>query len=195
MQKDNDYKFRVMGVIMREKFDKYWGAIEKMNLSVYFAAVLDPRMKLFFVRYAFKTLLGYERDPENKDDKTFEDMVDKKVKEEVEDKMTLVYEEYKLMYEIPVSNATTHREGIVEEVVNVKSKSKFRAMFEKEGGSNASQSKSELQKYLEEPREELDDDFDILQWWKVNAGRYPIVSKMSKGNQANQQSLCYYVNC
>ncbi|GKA15293.1 zinc finger BED domain-containing protein RICESLEEPER 2 [Tanacetum coccineum] len=41
----------------------------------------------------------------------------------------------------------------------------------------------ELTKYLKESRLELEDDedFDILNWWKLNSPRFPIVSRMAKG--------------
>ena len=38
---------------MKDKYDKYWGNIEKMNMLVYVVAVLDPSKKLPFVKYCF----------------------------------------------------------------------------------------------------------------------------------------------
>jgi len=44
--------------------------------------------------------------------------------------------------------------------------------------------KSELDKYLEEPvhlfKKGENDSFDILEWWKVNAGKYPVLSMMAR---------------
>ena len=39
--------------------------------------------------------------------------------------------------------------------------------------------KSELDRYLGEATEEDDDNFDILQWWKVNSPRFPILVQMA----------------
>ncbi|KAL0381264.1 UNVERIFIED_CONTAM: Zinc finger BED domain-containing protein RICESLEEPER 2 [Sesamum angustifolium] len=42
------------------KFDKYWGNIEKMNMMLYVAVMLDPRHKFFYLRYVFKNVHGPE---------------------------------------------------------------------------------------------------------------------------------------
>ncbi|XP_052482956.1 putative AC transposase [Gossypium raimondii] len=36
----------VMAIKMKEKYDKYWGDIDKMNLLMFVACILDPRQKL-----------------------------------------------------------------------------------------------------------------------------------------------------
>jgi len=40
--------------------------------------------------------------------------------------------------------------------------------------------KSELDKYLSEDNEELSKSFDIMKWWKRNATRFSIMSRMSR---------------
>ena len=40
--------------------------------------------------------------------------------------------------------------------------------------------KSELDKYLTEGFEEDSDDFNILEWWKVNIPRFPIFSHITR---------------
>ena len=62
--------------------------------------------------------------------------------------------------------------------------------FRKQGGNKFSGVEDELTKYLKEPRLELEGDeyFDILNWWKLNSPRFPIVSKMAKGN-----NLCSFI--
>lgn len=40
--------------------------------------------------------------------------------------------------------------------------------------------KTEIEKYLSEEPEDYDDKFDILQWWKINSPRFPILSKMAR---------------
>ncbi|GKB99307.1 zinc finger BED domain-containing protein RICESLEEPER 2 [Tanacetum coccineum] len=49
---------------------------------------------------------------------------------------------------------------------------------------------SELDRYLREPKIELrkGQSLDILQWWKVNGPRFPIVSKMARDILAIQIS-------
>ncbi|RDX81411.1 putative mediator of RNA polymerase II transcription subunit 37c, partial [Mucuna pruriens] len=49
--------------------------------------------------------------------------------------------------------------------------------FENEGvGSN----KSELSKYLEEALEESHKDLDVLNWWKLNSSRFPILANIAR---------------
>ena len=38
---------------MHEKFDKYWGDIEELNLMLVVSIVLDPRYKMRFVKFWF----------------------------------------------------------------------------------------------------------------------------------------------
>lgn len=40
--------------------------------------------------------------------------------------------------------------------------------------------KTEIEKYLSEDPEDYDEKFDILQWWKINSPRFPILSKMAR---------------
>nr|KYP55847.1 Putative AC9 transposase [Cajanus cajan] len=43
-----------------------------------------------------------------------------------------------------------------------------------------SSNKSKLSKYLEETLKESYGDLDILSWWKLNLGRFPILAKMAR---------------
>ncbi|KAK2664750.1 hypothetical protein Ddye_003324 [Dipteronia dyeriana] len=40
--------------------------------------------------------------------------------------------------------------------------------------------KSDFDYYLEEPLIPRDEDFDILNWWKVNASKYPILHAIAR---------------
>ena len=40
--------------------------------------------------------------------------------------------------------------------------------------------KSELKKYLKEAVFSRKDNFDILNWWKMNSARYPTLAKMAR---------------
>jgi hypothetical protein len=41
-------------------------------------------------------------------------------------------------------------------------------------------SKNEVDVYLTEPREKANPDFDILNWWKVNSNKYPILGLIAR---------------
>ena len=43
----------MMARYTHEKFNKYWGDIEKLNLMMFVATILDPRYKLRFVNFWF----------------------------------------------------------------------------------------------------------------------------------------------
>ena len=49
-----------MATRMKDKFDKYWSNVEKMNM-LYIATVLDPRKKLEFVRFCFLEMYDAEQ--------------------------------------------------------------------------------------------------------------------------------------
>ena len=50
-----------MATRMNDNFDKYWGNVEKMNMLLYIAFVLDPRKKLEFVRFCFLEMYDAEQ--------------------------------------------------------------------------------------------------------------------------------------
>ena len=43
---------------MKIKYDKYWGSIEKTNLMIFIAVVLDPRYKFNLLNFWFKKIYG-----------------------------------------------------------------------------------------------------------------------------------------
>ena len=45
---------------MKEKYDKYWGDVNKMNKLIYVAVVVDPRYKLEFLEFALVEEYGNE---------------------------------------------------------------------------------------------------------------------------------------
>ncbi|XP_031097064.1 zinc finger BED domain-containing protein RICESLEEPER 2-like [Ipomoea triloba] len=50
--KSRDSHFSSMAQRMKDKFDKYWGNVDKMNMLLYVATVLDPRRNLYIVQKA-----------------------------------------------------------------------------------------------------------------------------------------------
>ncbi|WRX26536.1 zinc finger protein [Theobroma cacao] len=50
-QNGDDVDLQSMAIRMKEKYDKYWGNVEKMNLVLFIAAILDPRKKLSYVEF------------------------------------------------------------------------------------------------------------------------------------------------
>jgi hypothetical protein len=46
--------------------------------------------------------------------------------------------------------------------------------------TSSTPSKSELRNYLDDLNEEMDPKFNLLDWWRVNAPRYPVLAMMAK---------------
>ncbi|KAL0295964.1 UNVERIFIED_CONTAM: putative AC transposase [Sesamum radiatum] len=78
---------------MNAKFDKYWGNIEKMNIMLYVAVILDPRHKFFYLRYVFKNVHGPE--------------IGEKMGDLAKSALYDVFEEYKKMYSSTTSRPST----------------------------------------------------------------------------------------
>ncbi|CAL5361786.1 unnamed protein product [Camellia sinensis] len=55
--KKDDKLLSTMAQNMKEKFEKYWGNGEKINLLVYVVVLLDPRKKLRYLKFCFAQLL------------------------------------------------------------------------------------------------------------------------------------------
>ncbi|KAL0317282.1 UNVERIFIED_CONTAM: Zinc finger BED domain-containing protein RICESLEEPER 1 [Sesamum angustifolium] len=52
----DDFELCEMSKRMKQTFDKYWGSIEKMNMVIYYAVILDPRYNLEYIEFSFDTL-------------------------------------------------------------------------------------------------------------------------------------------
>ncbi|XP_039054849.1 zinc finger BED domain-containing protein RICESLEEPER 2-like [Hibiscus syriacus] len=81
VQLSADVEFSVMAMRMKDKFEKYWGDIEKMNMLVFVGCVLDPRQKLSYLEFALNEMYDSK--------KSFEVM--QKLKETLNE----LYDEYK----------------------------------------------------------------------------------------------------
>lgn len=155
---------------MREKFNKYWGSLDKFNLLIYVAAILDPKIKIVGLQFALHDMYG-----EKNGNTLFE-----KIQAATYD----LFDEYKSLY-CPViappagsssgsaskmSDAKSMKNNILEKVrllkTSVGSKGKYMS------------SRPELERYLNEDVGE--EDVEILMWWKFNSPRFPVLSRMAR---------------
>ncbi|XP_052477246.1 zinc finger BED domain-containing protein RICESLEEPER 2-like [Gossypium raimondii] len=60
-QLNSNIDFNVMAIKTKEKYDKYWGDIDKMNLLMFVACVLDPRQKLKYLEFALSEMSSSEK--------------------------------------------------------------------------------------------------------------------------------------
>ncbi|KAK6122370.1 hypothetical protein DH2020_043880 [Rehmannia glutinosa] len=161
---------------MKEKFDKYWGSIEKMNMILYYAVILDPRFKLLFLEVSF--------------DELYKDIGKcMMMKDKVRNDFQGLFEEYKLRYDslrhaTPSSSSISSTSGSVKDVSTSQFSSstflidQFNSRYK--SGGRSEYVKSELEKYLSEDLEEDNGEFNILKWWKENSHRFPILSKIAR---------------
>ncbi|KAL9250057.1 Zinc finger BED domain-containing protein [Drosera capensis] len=148
-------------------FEEYW---KDCSIILAMAAVMDPRSKFNLVVTNFNRIFG-------------EDNGEAMVKS-VEETIYNLFLEYKalahpiLSFDVEqpdesVSTVETHEE----------------VLFHDDGFSDIdvyitapsdNHTKSELEQYFEEAALSLwTDDFDILQWWRSNKSRFPILSRMA----------------
>ncbi|GJZ76443.1 zinc finger BED domain-containing protein RICESLEEPER 2-like protein [Tanacetum coccineum] len=132
---------------MKQKFEKYYGEVENMNLLVYFAFILDPRNKYDFLD-------------------------------------VIVDDHYDYIHIHAPSSTSSSTLGKWPRSTNNSYKIDHGDMLRRKmkTGQSSSSSTSKLDKYNGEFCEPFDKNvhFDILQWWKVNSPRYPILSLMAR---------------
>ncbi|XP_058003896.1 zinc finger BED domain-containing protein RICESLEEPER 2-like [Hevea brasiliensis] len=168
-QGSNDIELACMGDRMKVKFDKYWGDPDKMNKIIYIAVVVDPRYKLEFMEFALSVMYEKEKGME----------LVKKIKLTVYE----LFDEYKKTYQAEHERgsnvAGNTSENNESEGAKKKSRLNLGDQFLKHKiETGEANSKSDLDCYLNEGIKVVDEkeEFDILKWWQLNSGRFPILS-------------------
>ncbi|PWA76961.1 zinc finger BED domain-containing protein RICESLEEPER 2 [Artemisia annua] len=180
--------FKEMIQDMRKKYDKYWGDYKKINHYMYFVVILDPTMKSEMIGVGFRHLIENGCVPMEVDEEsdetpipflTDEEFCDKMVKK-VEKDMRVLFAMYKEKYGTNLSSDLP--KATSSQSTNTSRRHGNSFFFKDKVGNKLSGGEDELAKYLKEPRLELehDEDFDTINWWKLNSLRFPIVSKMVK---------------
>ncbi|PWA99745.1 zinc finger BED domain-containing protein RICESLEEPER 1 [Artemisia annua] len=118
---------------------------------------------------------------------TNEELCAKLVKK-VETDMGLLFAMYKEKYGTNTSSDIPKSMSSKSTSASRRRGNAFLNSFKDAVGNKLSEGEDELTKYLKELRLELEDDedFDILNLWKLNSPRFPIISRMEKGN-----NLCF----
>ena len=151
---------------MHEIFDKYWGEIEKLNLMMFVAIVLDQRYKLRFVNFWFtKWNLG---------------AVAKNLTKKVKRALVHMYEHY-CDYD-GYSNGQGQDDfssNNVETRPMQDPHALVKSIYKMHLAVVSLERKSELERYLADCVEEDSPNFCILNWWKVNSLKYRLLSKVA----------------
>lgn len=192
---ESDPGLVAMATNMLEKFNKYWGNPKTMNQNLLFSVVLDPSRKFSYLQFAMKELYG---------SKGLEYANDVKIQmRDLYDfyKNSLVLEKGRKQIAAPSTNARKK-----SKVCHSDLSSGVSTASGKKGNQNdpfkvppprgrnlnqkwldnevhASCEQSELDTYLGEVVEmvkEGEQNFDVLQWWKLHEPRFPILAAMAR---------------
>jgi hypothetical protein len=173
----NEY-LRPMASKMALKFDKHWG---ECNLLMSIAAVLDPRYKMKVINFFFSFIY-----PEPKSSMHIENV------------LSILHELYKVY--VTTHNSSILKQSANENAATISTISTPHVVPKYSTGRSRYQDhirstdiirplKSDLDVYLEEDvyicekdenGEYIDTRFKALAWWKFNALKYRILSKMAK---------------
>ncbi|XP_074359583.1 zinc finger BED domain-containing protein DAYSLEEPER-like [Apium graveolens] len=161
-----------MALKMKLKYDKYWGNIEKQNILLYVAVVLDPRYKLKFVTCCLRKLYG--------DDDV--NAIVSSLNECLSKLMSHYSNEIKLKNSedvTPQGGPTNLDKSTMLDSDDDDSFNLFESEFDKECDEDeALDTKNELDRYLMERNEDRKNkDFDILVWWKMSSTKYPVTTR------------------
>ena len=156
-----DDHFVQMAMKMHDKFNKYW---ECYSFVLSFAVILDPRFKLQWVEFCLTKI--YPR--------TFSTRV-----REIREKLHLMFDDYMQLYPSVMADSSqvaSFSEGVSSNLVD--EIDEF-TMYESEH-YNLNRNTSQLDLYLNENRLPAKEDLDVLQFWKENRNRYPVISLMAQ---------------
>ncbi|XP_072054326.1 zinc finger BED domain-containing protein RICESLEEPER 2-like [Arachis hypogaea] len=162
---------------MKSKYDKYWGNIKNTNMMIFIAVVLDPRYKLQLIKWSFEKL--YETEDA--------EFLTSKVKET----LFKVFDSYRLFGGNYQRSTRQDPPEISTQELEAHETS-FAMEFEKEMQFNKSVNKNEVELYLMEALEKSGVQFDILNWWKVNSTKFPILGGIARDVLASFHS-CFRI--
>ncbi|XP_076937726.1 zinc finger BED domain-containing protein RICESLEEPER 1-like [Bidens hawaiensis] len=154
---------------MKEKFDKYRG---ECHLLMAIAAVLDPRLKKWYVEFYYPQIY-----PKAEAKKNIEGVLNA---------LTNMYEEYLKMYEESIKDATSKSGSSGGSTTSTSNENATSSGWDAFGEflrdvEVEKPNKSELKMYLEEGvikgREQM--NFNVLDWWNTHKLKYPVLPKMA----------------
>uniref|UniRef100_A0A6V7QWJ6 BED-type domain-containing protein n=1 Tax=Ananas comosus var. bracteatus TaxID=296719 RepID=A0A6V7QWJ6_ANACO len=163
-----------IAIEMHEKFDKYW---KDCSLVLSIAVVMDPRFKMKLIEFSFSKIYGADA---------------AKYVKVVDDSVHELYQEYTTQ-PLPLTpayaeqgepsnftaNGNENNNRLPSTPISAGDGLLDFDIYLSEMSVNHS-TKSELDQYLEESLVPRIQEFDILNWWKLNTIKYPTLSKMAR---------------
>jgi hypothetical protein len=157
MCNSEDAHLRSTAQAMKKKYDKYWGNYKSINMMLLIALVLDPRRKVKLADWMMRRFYN------NADADSLKEMLESCLKS--------LYEEYCFGVMRPQGNVEA-----AQALDSVSDSYGLRAFYLSD---NSSTSNNELETYLKEDLEQ-NMEINVLEWWKVNSGRYPILASIAR---------------
>ncbi|KAI3912150.1 hypothetical protein MKW92_037359 [Papaver armeniacum] len=165
----NDIEFiRNMVKEMQAKYDSYW---KELSPILAMAVVLDPRLKMNFVKFTYSKLYPEVRDLEREVNK-------------VRSNITALFNEYYTLSSSRASNSSATQNLGIQNGGNSASQEGSEFFQEyvatQERGGDVLSDLSELDEYLSESyRGCVNLPLDILNYWKNHEQRFPVLSRMA----------------
>lgn len=145
---DADEKKKNMFLSMKETYDKYWDNLDSINFVMHVAIVLDPRYKFHY----FKFCLGYIYGKDLPKSREVLDRVTKTLNE--------LFNHYKMKADKAKSQNTTVSSSSSSDGIIFDLEAGYAEYLENIGYNL----KTELEIYLTDSMEKLDDSFEVLSW-------------------------------
>uniref|UniRef100_A0A803NCA3 Transposase n=1 Tax=Chenopodium quinoa TaxID=63459 RepID=A0A803NCA3_CHEQI len=153
-EKSGDLNFQAIAITMKQKFDKYWGNVNKMKKLIYVDSIRDPHCKFILVELSLINMHGKKKGS--------------KLPNEVKDFTYTLFDEYRNMYTSSIS-----QKGGDDYMKNLKEVAK-----KLEGTSGYVM--NELDRFLHERIGPEEEELDALTWWGINGHRYPVLKCMAR---------------
>ncbi|XP_031251250.1 zinc finger BED domain-containing protein RICESLEEPER 2-like [Pistacia vera] len=163
---------------MREKFDKYYGSLDKANVMVLVATVLDPRYKMIYVSWCYKKIYGNDLAKVEMMTTNLRDVLERLFG--VYDRLVSHVERGQASISFPPMGTNQSSVGVVASDATVKYHPFKDAFLEEMDVGVVDDNKSELEQYLEEKCEPMKCELSVLDWWKANKGKYKVLSHMAR---------------
>ncbi|KAJ6304338.1 hypothetical protein OIU77_018079 [Salix suchowensis] len=152
---------------MLVRFDEFWN---KFGLALGILTILNPCFKLDVVEYGYRQIYGSDANlflPELHND------------------LKRVYHRYANDSSNPAASTSTLADVNCCASFNPTSEYMFQGFrvwrkHKYESNSQDSQKVELDQYYLEQPPENLSEDYNVLEWWHANAPRFPILGRMAR---------------
>ncbi|KAG2701851.1 hypothetical protein I3760_06G063300 [Carya illinoinensis] len=168
MGQSGDDLLRKMASNMKLNFDKYWGNMNKMNMIVYVAFVLDPRYKITALSYWLKKCKG--------------DECGDRIEANVRLLMNRLIEQYHKFYGQDSGRSNMAQVSSSSSIIgdDLEYEDFDTSLDQYLEGQNNSVFSLDLERYLSDVIEPKVSEFDILDWWKRNSFRYLILAEIAR---------------